>query len=166
VDTQLFPINPKEPTCKEVLVRPEAVDKGKGKNIVIIDPRTSNISQEEIARKAPDKETSKSRGARGHTQLRSRAQQPDPSITDGPIPTRGRSGAQTDGTADSVRQSAHGQRRQCPHKARKQTQGQSQLDAHGQLVKAKYAGKKVVLHDRSTKNPRSPTKTKRSSKTA
>jgi hypothetical protein len=73
VDTQPFPINTIEPTCKEVLVRPEVVDKGKGKNIIIGDPRTSNISQEEIARKTPDKETSKSRGARGQTQLRSRA---------------------------------------------------------------------------------------------
>jgi hypothetical protein len=46
------------------LVRPEVADKGKGENIVISDPRTSNISQE-IARKAPDKKTSKSGGAGG-----------------------------------------------------------------------------------------------------
>jgi hypothetical protein len=39
--------------------------KGKGENIVIYDPHTSNISQEEIARKAPDKKTSKSGGAGG-----------------------------------------------------------------------------------------------------
>jgi hypothetical protein len=57
VDTQPFPINTREPTCKEVLVRPEVADKGKGKNIIIGDPRTSSISQEEIARKTPDKET-------------------------------------------------------------------------------------------------------------
>jgi hypothetical protein len=49
VDTHPFPINTIEPTSKKVLVRPEVVDKGKGKNIVIGDPRTSNISQEEIA---------------------------------------------------------------------------------------------------------------------
>jgi hypothetical protein len=73
VDTQPFPLNTIEPTCKEVLVRPEVTDKGKGENIVISDPRTSNISQEEIARKAPDKETSKSRGAGGQTQLRIQA---------------------------------------------------------------------------------------------
>jgi hypothetical protein len=94
-------------------------DKDKGEDIVISDTRTLNISQEEIARKAPDKKTSKSEGAGGQTQLRSRARQPDPSIADGPTPTCGRSGAQTDGPADSARQSAHGQRRQHPHKARK-----------------------------------------------
>jgi hypothetical protein len=38
-------------------------DKGKGENIVIGDPRTSNISQGGIARKAPDKKTNKSRDA-------------------------------------------------------------------------------------------------------
>jgi hypothetical protein len=65
VDTQPFPVNTIEPTCEEVLVRPEVADKGKGENIVISDPRTSNISQEEIARKALDKKTSKSGGAGG-----------------------------------------------------------------------------------------------------
>jgi hypothetical protein len=49
---------------KEVLVRPEVADKGKGENIVISDPHTSNISQEEIACKAPDKKTSKSGGTK------------------------------------------------------------------------------------------------------
>jgi hypothetical protein len=102
VDTQPFTVNIIEPTCKEVLIRPEVADKGKGENIVISDPRTSNISQE-IARKAPDKKTSKSGGVGGQTQLRSRARQPDPSIADGPTPTCGRSGAQTDGPADSAR---------------------------------------------------------------
>jgi hypothetical protein len=58
-------------------------DKGKGKNIIIGDPRTSNISEEEIARKASDKKTNKSGGAGGQTQLRSRARQPDPSIANG-----------------------------------------------------------------------------------
>jgi hypothetical protein len=108
VDTQSFLVNIIEPACKEVLVRLGVADKGKGKNIVINNPRTSNISQEEIAQKAPDKETSKSRCTRGHTQLRSRARQPDPSITDGPTPTCGRSGVQTDGPANSSGQSAYG----------------------------------------------------------
>jgi hypothetical protein len=90
-------------------------------------------------------------------------------------PRCGRSGAHADGLANSVRQSAHGHKRQPPHKARKETQGQSQHEAHGWLVKAgptfnqllaKYAGKNAIIHDRPTKKPRSPTKTKRSSKTA
>ena len=92
VDTQPFSISTIEPTCKKASVWPEVADKGKGENIVISDPRTSNISQEEIARKALDKKTSKSGGARGQTQLRSRARQPDPSIADDPTPTCGRSG--------------------------------------------------------------------------
>jgi hypothetical protein len=107
--------------------------------------------------------------------LRSRARQPDLSIADGLTPKCGWSGAQTDNPADSARQSTHGQRRQRPYKARKETQGQSQHDAHGRLVKAgptfdqllaKYASKKAALCDRPIKKPRSPTKTKRTSKTA
>jgi hypothetical protein len=62
VDTQPFSINTIEPTFKKVSVRPKVADKGKSKNIVIGDPLTSNISQEEIARKAPDKKTNKSGG--------------------------------------------------------------------------------------------------------
>jgi hypothetical protein len=65
VDTQSFPINTIEPTCKEVLVRHEVADKGKDENIAISDPRTSNISQEEIVRKAPDKKTNKYGGVGG-----------------------------------------------------------------------------------------------------
>jgi hypothetical protein len=65
VDTQPFHVNTIEPACKKVLDRSEVADKGKGENIVISDPRTSNISQEEIARKAPDKKTNKSGGAGG-----------------------------------------------------------------------------------------------------
>jgi hypothetical protein len=49
VDTQPFPIHIIELASKRVLVRPEVTDKGKGKNIIIDDPRTSNISQGAIA---------------------------------------------------------------------------------------------------------------------
>jgi hypothetical protein len=69
VNTQSFPINTIEPTSKMVLVWPEVVDKGKGKNIVISDPRTSSISQKEIARKAPDRKTNKSGGVGGRFNL-------------------------------------------------------------------------------------------------
>jgi hypothetical protein len=44
VDRQPFPVNTIEVTCEKVLVRPEMVDKGKGKGIIIGDPRISNIS--------------------------------------------------------------------------------------------------------------------------
>jgi hypothetical protein len=73
-----------------------------------MDPRTSNISQKEVARKALDNKTNKSGGAGGQTQLMSRARQPDLSITDGPAPTCGRSGAHKDGPAGSATQSTHG----------------------------------------------------------
>jgi hypothetical protein len=63
VDTQLFPVNTIKLTCKKVLVRAEMADKGEGKGIVIGDPRMSNISQKEIARKAPDEKAKKSEGA-------------------------------------------------------------------------------------------------------
>jgi hypothetical protein len=52
VDTQPFSVNTIELTCKKVLVRPKMADKGKGKGIVIDDPRMSIISQKEIAQKA------------------------------------------------------------------------------------------------------------------
>jgi hypothetical protein len=65
VDIQPFPINTIEPTCKKVLVRPEMADKGKGRGIVIGNPRMSIISQKEIARKALDEKAKKSEGTRG-----------------------------------------------------------------------------------------------------
>jgi hypothetical protein len=59
VDTEPFPVNTIELANKKVLVRPEMADKGKSKNIVIGDPRTSNISQGGIAWKTPDRKTNK-----------------------------------------------------------------------------------------------------------
>jgi hypothetical protein len=115
VDTQPFPVNIIELARKKVLIQPKMVDKGKGKNIVIGDPHTLNISQGGIARKTPDKKTNKSGGARGQAQTSSRAKLPDSSITDGPAPTRGRSGALTDGPADSAGQSTYGYRHRPPH---------------------------------------------------
>jgi hypothetical protein len=40
-------------------------DKGKSKDIIIGSPRTSNISQKEIAQKAPDDKAKKSGGTGG-----------------------------------------------------------------------------------------------------
>jgi hypothetical protein len=57
VHTQPFPINIIELPSKKFLVRPEVAVKGK--NIIIGDPRTSNISQGEIARRASDINTNK-----------------------------------------------------------------------------------------------------------
>jgi hypothetical protein len=129
VDTQPFPVNTIDVACKRVLVRPEMADKIKSKDIIIDDPRTSNISQKEVARRALNNKTNKSGRPGGQTQLRSRARQPDLSIANCLAPMCGQSGAHKDGPASSARQSAHGQRHQHPHKARKETRGQSQHDA-------------------------------------
>jgi hypothetical protein len=64
VDTQTFPVNIIELANKKS-VRLKVADKDKGKNIVIGDPRTSNISQGGVARKAPDRKTNKSGGTGG-----------------------------------------------------------------------------------------------------
>jgi hypothetical protein len=81
---------------------------------------------------------------------------------DYPAPMRERSGAHADSPADSAGQSAHGQRRRSPHKARKRMQGQSTCNTYGRLVKAgptfdqllsKYISKKAVLLNQRTKKP-------------
>jgi hypothetical protein len=59
-------VNTLKPTRKNVLVRPCVTDKGKGKNIIIGDPRTPNISHRVVTRKAP--ENRKTGGARGQAQ--------------------------------------------------------------------------------------------------
>jgi hypothetical protein len=65
VDTQPFPINTVDIACKKILVRPEMADKGKSKDIIIGNPRMSDISQKEIARKAPGDKAKKSGGTGG-----------------------------------------------------------------------------------------------------
>ena len=102
-------------------------DKGKDKNTIIGDPCTSNISQDGIARKAPDRKTNKFGGAGGLAQPSSRAKLFDSSIVDCPAPRCARSGAHADSFPNSAGQSAHGQRRQPPHKARKEMQGQTHM---------------------------------------
>jgi hypothetical protein len=172
VDTQPFPVNTIELTCKKVLVRPEMADKDKGKGIVIGDPRMLIISQKEIAQKASDEKAKKSEGTGGHAQLINQTHQPGPSIADGPAPTCGRSGVRTNGPANPAGQSIYDRRRQALREARKETQGQS---TYSRLIKAdftfyqllsKNASKKTVPRDRSMKKPRSPAKTKRPNKTA
>lgn len=174
MDTQPFPVNTIDIACKKILVQPKTTDKGKSKDIIIGNPRMSNISQKEIARKASDDKAKKFGGTGGQAQLMSQARQPGLSITDGLTHTCGRSGAQTDGPANSAGQSTYGQRHQPPHKALKGKEMQWQ-STYGRLIKAdptfdqllsKNTRKKTVLHGRSTKKPRSPTKTKRVNKTA
>jgi hypothetical protein len=105
VDTHPFPVNTIDIACKRILVRPKMADKGKSKDIIIGNPLMSNISQKEIARKAPDDKPKKFGGTGGQAQLMSQARQSGLSITDR------RFSAQTDGSAYSAGQSAYGQRR-------------------------------------------------------
>jgi hypothetical protein len=149
-------------------------DKGKSKGIIIGSPCMSNISQKEIAQKAPDDKAKKSGGTEGQAQLLSQARQPGLNTTDGMAPTCGRSGAQTDGSANSAGQSAYARRCQPPHKTLKGKETQRQ-STNGRLIIAdstvdqllsKNTSEKTVLRDRSTKKPRSPAKTKRVNKTA
>jgi hypothetical protein len=53
-----------ELASKKVLVRLEVADKGKGKNIIIGDPRTSKGSRGVVAQKAPGKKTNKTGGTK------------------------------------------------------------------------------------------------------
>jgi hypothetical protein len=108
VDTQPFPINTIELAGKRVLVRPEVVDKGRGKNIIIGDPCRLNISQGGIAGKASDKKTNKSGGTEGQTQSNSRAKVPAASIVDCSAPAPERSDAHAVGPANQAEQSTHG----------------------------------------------------------
>jgi hypothetical protein len=73
VDTQPFPVNTIDIAYKKILVRPEMADKGKGKDIIIGDPRISNISQNKINQKAPDEKAKRCGGIGGQAQLISRA---------------------------------------------------------------------------------------------
>jgi hypothetical protein len=165
VDTQPFPVNTIDIVCKRILVRPEMANKGKSKDIIIGSPR---ISQKEIAQKAPNDKAKKSGGTGGQAQLMSEARQPGLNTTNGMAPTCGRSGAQTDSSANSAGQPAYAQRRQPPHKTSKGKETQRQ-STNGWLIKAdstvdqllsKNTSEKTVLRDRSTKKPRSPAKTK------
>jgi hypothetical protein len=157
VDTQPFPVSAIELANKKVLVWPETADKDKGKNIVIGDPRTSRISQGGIARKAPDKKTNKSEGA--GDRLSRAAEQSSLTRASQTVQALG---ADRPMLMQTVRLTSHNQRRRPPHKATKETRGQSTYNTHGRLVKAdptfsqllsKYANKKVVLRDRPTKQP-------------
>jgi hypothetical protein len=171
VDTQPFPVNTIELICKKVLVRPEMADKGKGKGIVIGDPRMSIISQKEIARKASDEEAKKSEGAGGQAQLMNQTHQPGLSIADGPAPMCGRSGAQINGPANPAGQSTYDRKASASTRSKEIDAGQS---TYSRLIKAdstfhqllsKNASKKTVPHDRSTKKSQSPAKTKWPNKT-
>jgi hypothetical protein len=69
-------------TSKKVLVWPCATDKGKDKNIIIGDPRTTNMSRRVVTLKAPDKR--KTGGVGGQARSDTRSQSPIPHMWDSP----------------------------------------------------------------------------------
>jgi hypothetical protein len=89
---------------KRVLIRPSTVDKGKDKEVIIGNSREADgnnkIScKKVVAEKTPDrgetlKVTITNSATRGQAQTRGYAREPILRIADGPVPRRGRSGAQ------------------------------------------------------------------------
>ena len=67
IDRRSVPIDTLGPVDKKVVVRPYSADKGKGKNIIIGDPRVPNLSRVVVTRKAPNKRKANKTGcAMGH----------------------------------------------------------------------------------------------------
>jgi hypothetical protein len=62
IDRQSVPIDTLGPMDKKVLVRSCSTDKGRGKNIIVGDPRVPNLSCGVVTRKAPDKRKSNKTG--------------------------------------------------------------------------------------------------------
>jgi hypothetical protein len=67
IDRQSVPDDTLGPVDKKVLVQPYSADKGKGKNIIIGDPRAPHLTHGVVTRKAPDKRKANKTGcAMGH----------------------------------------------------------------------------------------------------
>jgi hypothetical protein len=163
---------------KKVLVRPNAADKGKGKEIVIGNARDADENHKFSCRKVvtettPDggetlKVTITAYGAGG--QARTKEQEPVLRTPDGPAHRRGRSGTPPDGPENSSGRSGRAQDSQRPRtfKPRRPEIGTwktNTFKAAGRLVKAgptfdqllsKYVKKKAGPSDRPAKRPRSP----------
>jgi hypothetical protein len=163
---------------KKVLVRPNAADKGKGKEIVIGNARDADENHKISCRKVvaettPDggetlKVTITAYGAGG--QARTKEQEPVLRTPDGPAHRRGRSGTPPDGPENSSGRSGRAQDSQRPRtfKPRRPEIGTwktNTFKAAGRLVKAgptfdqllsKYVKKKAGPSDRPAKRPRSP----------
>jgi hypothetical protein len=67
IDRRSVPVDTLGPVDKKVLVQPYSADKGKGKNIIIGDPRASHLTHGVVTRKTPDKRKANKTGcAMGH----------------------------------------------------------------------------------------------------
>jgi hypothetical protein len=178
VDTEPFPINMINFAGKKVLVRPNTADKGKDKEIIIVNAREADGNQKisctkVVAEKTPDggetlKMTITTPGARG--QARTKEQEPMLRISDGPTHRRGWSGTTPDGPKNSSGRSGHTQdsQRPCTFKPRRPEIGTwktNTFKAAGRLVKtdmtfdqllSKYVKKKAGPSNRPAKLPHSP----------
>jgi hypothetical protein len=178
VDTEPFPMNMIDFEGKKVLVRPNAADKGKGKEIVIGNAREANENhkiscRKVVAEKTPNggetlKVTITTSGTGG--QARTKEQEPVLRIPDGPTHRRGWFGTTPDGSENSSGRSGPTQDLQQPRtfKPRRPEIGTwktNTFKAAGRLVKigptfdqllSKYVKKKAGPRDRPAKRPRSP----------
>jgi hypothetical protein len=122
VDTEFFPMNMIDFEGKKVLVRPNAADKGKGKEIFIGNARDADENHKISCRKVvaettPDggetlKVTITAYGTGG--QARTKEQEPVLCTPDGPAHRRGRSGTPPDGLENSSGRSGRAQDSQQP----------------------------------------------------
>jgi type V secretory pathway adhesin AidA len=164
---------------KKVLIRPDATDKGEGKEVIISNARKADENnriscRKVVAEKTPDGgETLKVTitNAGGQSQIGGRTREPVLCITDGPIHRRGRSETSLDSLGHSSRQSGNAKepRRPRTFKPRQPEIGTwktNTFKAAGRLVKSsptfdqllsKYVKKKDDPSDRPPKRPRLPT---------
>jgi hypothetical protein len=103
IDRPPVPVATLVPTSKEVLVRPCATDKDKGKNIIIGGPRMLNMLRRVVTRKAPNKR--KIRGTGGQARSDTRSRSPILRTLDGPGTKTGKSGIGADSRAMKARRS-------------------------------------------------------------
>jgi hypothetical protein len=125
VDTEPFPVNMINFDDKKVLVRPSAADKGKGKGIIIGDPREADENtkiscRKVVAEKTPNgdetlKITITASNAGGHVQAAGQAWPPVLYIADGPARRHGRSRTPPDSPGTSGGRSGNTQEQRRPH---------------------------------------------------
>jgi hypothetical protein len=110
---------------KKVLVRPNAADKGKGKETIISNSKKADgdckvSCRKVVAEKTPDegetlKVTITASSTGGQAQTGRQLREPMLRIADSPPPRRGWSDASSDGPEDSSGRSDHAQDSQRPH---------------------------------------------------
>jgi hypothetical protein len=167
---------------KKILIRPSTTDKGKDKEVIIVNAREAEMEKNKIscrkvvAEKTPDggetlKVTITTFGTGGQARARGHAREPMLRIVDSPVPRRGRSVTSSDGPECSSGWSGNAEeprqpRTFKPRRLKIVTWNTNTFKAAGQLVKSiptfdqllsKYVKKKAGPSDRPPKRSRLPT---------